>query len=92
MIYIVVDEYEDLETHFDLENVFSSKEELLKGWASVKKERGGLKGDWNVYCTEGFASNQVLTDCDKKAIEKEFQEIEEKKLYLKLKKKFEPNG
>lgn len=88
MVYFVVDESEDLESHFDLKFVFATEQELNKAWPKVKKEMGSSP-DWNVYCCQATASDQEFVKVDKKELDISQKEKEEWETYCRLKQKFE---
>ena len=88
-IYFAINECEDLESHFDLEGVYFSKEDLFKDLKTIRKE------EYNIYSIDGsmFTNYKLrgssLNLCNISEILEEYNEREEHKEYLRLKEKYE---
>lgn len=88
-IYFAINEFEDLESHFDLEGVYFSKEDLFKDLETIRKE------GYNIYSVDAsmFTNYKLkgssLNLCNMSKILEEFNEQEEYGEYLRLKAKFE---
>lgn len=88
-IYFAINECEDLESHFDLEGVYFSKEDLLEDLSAIKEN------DDSVYSCEDsmFVNPKVnrgsLRQENMSELLKELNERSEHKEYLRLKEKYE---
>lgn len=84
-IYFAIDEYKDLESHFDLECVYFSKEDLLKDLRKIEKNK------YSIFSTDKTVSidENRLVYHEFSEFEKEVKEQEEYKEYLRLKEKYE---
>ncbi len=92
-IYFAINEFNDLEGHFDLQGVYFSEEDLLKDLKGIKKN------GYSVYATDRscFVSkeyeigivNGKFIECNIKDFEEKLKNKEEYEEYLRLKKKFE---
>ena len=84
-IYFAIGEFDDLESHFDLECVYFSKEDLLKDLRKIKESRYSIYStDKTVSIDEGRLVHHEFSE-----FEEEAKESEEYKEYLRLKEKFE---
>lgn len=84
-IYFAIDDFDDFESHFDLECVYFSKEDLLKDLIKIKEN------EYSIYSTDKTVSidKNRLVYHEFSEFEKEIKEQEEYKEYLRLKEKFE---
>ena len=88
-IYLAINEFDDLESHFDLRGVYLSKEDLLEDLSLIKAE-GSL-----VYSCEDsmFINPKInrgsLHQENMSELLNELNERNEYKKYLKLKEKYE---
>lgn len=92
-IYFAINEFNDLEGHFDLQGVYFSEEDLLKDLKGIKKN------GYKIYSTDnscfvskeyeiGIVSGKFI-ECKIKDFEEKLKNKEEYEEYLRLKKKFE---
>ena len=91
-IYFAINEYDDMESHFDLEGVYFSKEDLLKDLKKIKRNGYAIysiNGTRFLDMDKSKGHNSMLVPLDIKEFEKELKEQEEYDTYLKLKEKFE---
>ena len=86
MIYLVIDKYVDLESHFDLIDVYKSKNDLLPYVKDINK-----KG-YKIYSCNKSTCYEFIEEVDIKDLLNEVKENEEYELYLKLKEKYECNN
>ena len=86
-IYLVIEEFSDLEDHFEFNHIFLSKEELILNFTKIKNEIG--KDYISVYRTNRSCSYNELEIVDLKQLLGEVAQKDEYNLYLKLKAKFE---
>ncbi len=88
-IYFAINEYDDLESHFDLRGVYLSKEDLLEDLSAIKED------DSLVYSCEDsmFVNPRVnrgsLRQENMSEFLDELNEQNECKEYLRLKEKYE---
>lgn len=88
-IYFAINECEDLESHFDLEGVYLSKEDLFEDLSAIKKD------GYSVYSCEDsmFVNPKVnrgsLHQENMSELLNELNEQNEYKKYLRLKEKYE---
>ena len=86
MIYLVIDDYEDLEGHFDLLGVYFSKEDLVKDFEKLKE----ISSNFVIYRTDISCLGENLEYfCNAQRFEEEHKEKFEYQLYLELKEKYE---
>ena len=84
-IYFAINEWEDLEYHFDLKGVYLSKDDLLKDLIDIKND-----GSFVYSCEDSiFIRRGSLHQEDMSELSKELNEQDEYKEYLRLKEKYE---
>lgn len=89
-IYFAINEYDDLESHFDLEGVYFSKEDLFKDLKTIRKEGYNIYSIDNSMFTSYKLKGSSLNLCNMSEILEEYNEREEYEKYLRLKEKYEP--
>ena len=87
-IYFAVNEFEDLESHFDLEGVYLSKEDLMYDLPTIEKN-----GHSVYYCDDSVIENtktykDTFHQCNMSELLNELKEQNEYKEYLRLKEKY----
>lgn len=87
-IYFAINEYDDLEYHFDLEGVYISKKDLFEDLSVIEKY------DYSVYsCEDSMFINQInrgsLHQENMSELLNKLNEQNEYKEYLRLKEKYE---
>lgn len=88
-IYFAINEYDDLESHFDLKGVYFSKEDLLEDLSAIKKD-----GNLIYSCEDSMFINPKINrgSLHQENMSKLLEELNEQneyKEYLKLKEKYE---
>jgi hypothetical protein len=88
-IYFAINECEDLESHFDLEGVYFSKEDLFEDLPTIKSNNLSIYS-----CEDSVFKNTKINRGSlqlesKSELLKELKEQNEYKEYLRLKEKYE---
>ena len=92
-IYFAIDEFNDLEGHFDLQGVYFSEEDLLKDLKGIKKNGYTIyRADNSCFVSKeyeiGIVSGKFI-ECNIKDFEEKLKNKEEYDESLRLKKKYE---
>lgn len=85
-IYLAIDEYEDLESHFDLKGIYLSKKDMINDIDNIKRNRLSIYVADESRCK---FNPHGYEKCNIKEFEKEIIEHNEYNEYLRLKAKFE---
>ena len=88
-IYFAINEYEDLEYHFDLRGVYLSKEDLLEDLSSIKKDGSSVYSCEDSMFINPKVNRGSLHQENISEFSNELNEQNEYKKYLKLKEKYE---
>ena len=88
-IYFAINEYDDLESHFDLKGVYLSKEDLLEDLSAIKKDgRSVYSCEDSMFINPKVNRGSLHQENMSKLLD-EFAEQNEYKEYLRLKEKYE---
>lgn len=83
-IYFAINEYDDLESHFDLKGVYFSKEDLLEDLSDIKNDGSSVYScEDSIFIKRGSLHQENISE-----LLKESNERNEYKKYLRLKEKY----
>lgn len=88
-IYFAINECEDLESHFDLEGVYFSKEDLLEDLSAINECDGSVYSCEDSMFINPKVNRGSLQQENMSELLKELKEQNEYKEYLRLKEKYE---
>ena len=88
-IYFAINEYEDLEYHFDLRGVYFSKEDLFEDLSAIKKDGSSVYSCEDSIFINPKINRGSLHQENMSELLNELNEQNEYKKYLELKEKYE---
>ena len=88
-IYFAINEYDNLESHFDLRGVYLSKEDLFEDLSVIKKDGSSVYSCEDSMFTNPKINRGSLHQENMSELLNELNEQNEYKKYLKLKEKYE---